>query len=191
MNPTLKRRLKILTLMIASFVAGIACVLVMAGISSGHWVSLNYVFKAYDLRLDGGEAAAANDWREVDRDFGAVLKIKGTKGGDWYWAWPLVAWIDLDYTVGPGLPYTREDLAIAAYAAAKSGDEERAAELYRRLEKISPGTPREKWDLLASRSLRHFAESADIVRRGKMPDHPELNPPSPPSASTASPHTHD
>jgi hypothetical protein len=154
---------------LGSFVSGVAATLALASASSGHWASLSYVTTAYELRLDGGEAAAVNNWREVDRNFSSVLKIKGTRAERWDWYFPLVGWINLDYTQGPGPSYTTSDLAIAAFAASRSGDGIRASSLYGELEKSNPGTAKEKWEALALGSLKHFADSADIVRRGKYP----------------------
>lgn len=169
-----------------SFLLGAGTVLVLACISSGHWSSLSYVYKAYDIRLDGGEAADAKNWRQVDRDFSSVLKIKGTSGETWVWYFPLIGWIDLDYTQGPGPSFTTTDLAVAAFAAAKSGDEARASILYGKLEKISPGTTRANWEALATGSLNHFADAADISRRGRpsrLAADPGQNPPAPSSSA--------
>ncbi|MDR6644501.1 hypothetical protein J2X57_003744 [Luteibacter sp. 1214] len=167
---------------IVSFGSGAFSMLALACLSSGHWASLEYVYKAYELRLDGGEAADKQDWRSVDRSFSAVLKVKGTEADNWPWYFPLIGWTHLDYTQGPGLSYQTDDLEIAAYAASRSGDEARASAIYGKLEKISPGTARNAWDALALRSLAHFADAADISRRGKAPrmaSDPVLNPPAP------------
>lgn len=165
-----------------SFVAGASAMLALACMSSGHWASLGYVYKAHEVRLDGGESADKQDWRGVDRAFSTVLKVKGTKADNWPWYFPLIGWTDLDYTQGPGLSYKTNDLAIAAYAAASSGDEARASILYGKLDAISLGTPRGKWDALALGSLEHFSDAADISRRGKASrrvNDPALNPPAP------------